>query len=258
MPPPAAEAAPPAVRPAKAGAWGRFLVGLGVGVVIGSLAPRPVEREEGSEPRPAARRNAVVSEDVDGDGKDDTWTTYRDGRAVGSVQDIDGDGRSDLWNEFDSRGAVSVQRADTDFDGRVDSWATFRGLRTVSASQDRNRDGRPDRWTRYDDAGQASSEDEDNDFDGEPDAWYTYRAAQLVEGREDTDFDGTADVLLRYRHSLLVEAVWEPRPGAPGRMVVYRHGQRHEELRDLDGDGDYDLRIAFDPFESPMEQVEIR
>jgi hypothetical protein len=31
-----------------------------------------------------------------------------------------------------------------------------------------------------------------------------------------------------------------------------------EELRDRDGDGAWDLRIVYDPFEFPVEEIELR
>ena len=257
--------------------------GLAVGVVAGLLGGLLIAGgRDGGEP-PAERPHGVIERDEDGDGRVDAVDRYRDGVLRAQSMDRNRDGEFDAWAEFNSLGQEVASRwdenfdgepdvfwtfhdgwptaseADFDFDGRIDQWSEWGGHQVLKAQwEDVDRDGRPDTWYEFDDRGLRIAERSDADSDGVPDRWYRYQGNELAAGTLDTDFDGTVDVEITYLHSQPQEAIWQARPGAPARKVLYRHGFVAEELRDRDGDGDYDLRIRYGPFENPVEESELR
>ena len=58
--------------------------------------------------------------DLNGDGKDDYWETYKDGKLVASEKDRNFDAKPDQWIEFDYKRKVKRIRLDDDFDGKAD------------------------------------------------------------------------------------------------------------------------------------------
>lgn len=275
---------------ATPGRRGAFFAGAAAGLLIGIVAALAID--EGSE---RLRRRAEIAAlggegeeygqrlDVDGDGRPDYWARYEDGVLRSTASDTNYDGKHDDWWELDRHGHPISARSDENFDGQPDRFTRYEEGRPVAIEQDTdfdgrfdfwsdldergqsreersdvNGDGRPDRWFEYDDAGQIRADRKDLDFDGTPDEVYEYEpGARLARGRRDTDFDGTFDQSLTFRNDQRDEATWEARPSAPARKLTYRHGVLREELRDRDADGSWDLRILYDPFEFPVEEVEL-
>jgi hypothetical protein len=268
---------------AQAGRWGNgFAQGLGVGLMAGILAGLAIFAAGRLDQDDEEAGDGTAAVDTDGDGRPDHWAHYEDGVLVSMASDLNFDGKRDSWTEFDRNSRPTAAREDrnfdgkadsfiryvdgrptsmeedSDFDGKVDRWTEFgeRGL-IRAQKEDSNGDGRPDWWNDYDDAGQIRAERADTDFDGTPDEHFDIASGWRVAGRRDTDFDGEIDVTTVYRYGQRQEATWAARPGVPARLQTFRHGTFREELRDRDGDGAWDLRVVYDPFEYPVEEIEL-
>jgi len=151
----------------------------------------------------------------------------------------------------DHRDARSVN--DYDKDGFAEEEIIWRDGRVVEQRFDRNGDGRWDWWT-YSKDGLASREEADNNLDGRIDEWRTFSTRQVTSsGQVDTDFNGLPDVTMTYSNGIVMQADWRPNgTNAVLLRQLFRHSVLVEELRDLNGDGIFDVSIQFDPFMTPI------
>lgn len=286
LPPAAAPEDPASDRPAG-GARGRrgggFAQGAAVGLLLGIVAGLAIAASGKLAPgQEAADRNGTSTMDSDGDGRPDNWVRYEDGVMRSIAYDTNHDGERDSWLDLDRSSRRTASRTDLNYDGDPDSSTRYENGRAVATEEDLDFDGEIDLWTDLGEGEIPTAQRDDTDGDGEPDAWYVfdddglvvtgrldanfdgtpddldeYDAGELIRSRRDADFDGTHDVTITYRNQYRETMTWEARPGAPARELTYRHGMLREELRDRDGDGVWDLRIAYDPFEHPVEEVEL-
>lgn len=156
------------------------------------------------EHREAGRLVREVFDD-DGDGAPDRSVYYDagTGERLRVEEDIDRDGRTDSWAYFEHDRLVR-RRADTDADGAVDHWTFFRGETILRDERDTNGDGFRDRVDLYE-AGRLVRRDEDRNGDGRGDRVTRFDASGAPsELEEDTDGDGRVDVRSYYADGKLV------------------------------------------------------
>lgn len=116
---------------------------------------------------------------------------------------------------------------------------------------DFNQDGRNDALFEYDKDGNLVRSLFDNNYDGEWDAWYFYEWRVIVSSRHDVDFNGKTDLWVTYKSGTSETAVYRPNGNAAfGRKQQYRSGIFQAEDVDTTGDGKYDTRIKYGPFEN--------
>lgn len=126
----------------------------------------------------SARRLARTEEDLDFDGKMETFSHYRDGQLV-------------------------RRRSDTDADGQPDAWTFYRDGEMARHEIDRDRDGFRDLVMAYE-AGELAREEDDRNRDGRPDRINVFSKGELVERHDDLDFDGLSDITSYYEAGKLV------------------------------------------------------
>jgi hypothetical protein len=125
---------------------------------------------------------ALREEDIDGDGRADRWTAYRNGVRSEVWVDGHGDSRPDAHFSFSPDGSQVVRIAiDSVADGRDDRILRYEGGVLAFESTDTNGDGVLDRFERFDAEGNVETRDEDLDGDGVLDMRSTYRGGRLVE-----------------------------------------------------------------------------
>jgi len=157
-----------------------------------------------------------------------------------------------LYQWTDNLG-TKTYRYDWNKDGVPDEAMVYRGGQLSECSVDRNYDGKFDFWERYDSKGYRIQATADDNFDGKPDVTWSYTNAVLVSSRRDTDFNGKPDVTYRYTNELPSQADWQPNEtNIVTVRQFFRHGLLHEEWRDTNWDGAFDVRIQFDAFENPI------
>lgn len=150
-------------------------------------------------------------------------------------------------------------RYDSDHDGVPDREQFWKQGELLEERFDRNRDGRPDNWLRYSNGLMVTDEADDN-FDGKADSSYSYSIRQLLASSiHDTDFNGVPDLTVAYTNGLWFRSDWRPN-GAKSVVLrqLYRQGWLEEELRDLNGDGLFDVSILFDRFSTPIRTNSLR
>jgi hypothetical protein len=146
-----------------------------------------------------------------------------------------------------------------DTDDLVDEEAVWRNGEMVEQRFDQNGDGRWD-YKAYFKNGVPVSNELDDNFDGKWDVALSYSARGfLSSGQQDTDFNGIPDMTVTYENGIQKQTDWRPN----GTNVVllrqlFRHGVLDEELRDLNGDGWFDLSIKYDPFNTPIRTNNLR
>lgn len=115
---------------------------------------------------------------------------------------------------------------------------------------DTNKDGQKDALYEYDEDGYTVRSAFDNNHDGEKDDWYYFRQGALTVSRHDLDFNGIVDETIEYENRNPVVAVIKPNGSEVfGREQKYEFGIFHSEDVDTTGDGKYDTRILYDPFQ---------
>jgi hypothetical protein len=148
---------------------------------------------------------------------------------------------------------------DKDDDGMFEEERIWRGGENVEARLDRNGDTRLDDWAYYR-KNQILRQELDDNFDGRVDTWVRYSPKGMANGGEfDTDHNGVRDAFSTYTNGVLMQIDWRPN----GTNVVllrqlFRHGIVHEELRDHNGDGLFDLSIKYDAFLTPISTNSLR
>jgi hypothetical protein len=150
-------------------------------------------------------------------------------------------------------------RFDHDNDGVPDGEQIWRRGELKEDRFDRNLDGRPDNWLHYSNGLMITSESDDN-FDRKVDSSYSHSKRQLVTSSiHDTDFNGVPDLTVSYTNGLWFRSDWRPN-GAKSVSLrqLYRDGWLEEELRDLNGDGLFDVSILFDRFSTPIRTNSLR
>ena len=166
--------------------------------------------------------------DTNFDGKPDSWSHFKNGRAFLEQEDTNNDGTIDLiivnlFNEDESKirsilllrvlvqdmGDIFFEAEDT---GWVECGTTFQHQRnsqpdpdyfesfeSVSES-DRNDDGSNDTWVYMDRNNVPGHMILDTNFDGRPDTWEIFKNGRPFLGQDDQDYDGTIDYLLIQVH----------------------------------------------------------
>jgi hypothetical protein len=151
--------------------------------------------------------NGVLSvrvRDENGDGKADTWERYQDGRLVQLSVDQDHDGVRDLFLRY--QGSDLVERLeDANDDGTIDRIVSYQGRRRVKIEEDANRNGTMDTWTTFavvDGEEVVARVARDSKDQGKPDVFETYEThdgeTRLVRREEDLNRDGKVDVVAVY------------------------------------------------------------
>jgi hypothetical protein len=151
--------------------------------------------------------NGVLSvrvRDENGDGKADAWERYENGRLVQLALDSDHDGVRDLF--FRYQGPDLVERLeDANDDGTIDRIVTYQGRHRVKSEEDQNHNGTMDTWTTYavvDGQEVVAKIARDSHDEGKPDVFETYETqggeTRLVRREEDLNRDGKVDVVSVY------------------------------------------------------------
>ncbi len=146
----------------------------------------------------------------------------------------------------------STHGVDNNDDGRSDEFWIYRGGLITARSVDRNFDGKIDYWDYFADGRCLRSESDDN-FDGTVDSWCSYSNGSPSISKTDNDFNGLPDVTCIYSNGILRKNEWRTnRSALVTKEDWYEHGVWREELRDEDGDGQFDVRVTFDAFANPI------
>lgn len=141
---------------------------------------------------------------------------------------------------------------DNNDDGRSDEFWVYRDGQRTAGSRDRNFDGKIDYWEFFTD-GQFVRSESDENFDGTVDSWSSYTNGSISIVKMDTDFNGLPDVSFLYSNGILRKAAWRTNQNSQvTKEDWYEHGVCREELRDEDGDGQFDVRVTFDAFANPI------
>jgi hypothetical protein len=150
-------------------------------------------------------------------------------------------------------------RYDYDNDGVPEALEIWKKGELKEVRWDRDSDGRIDAWYYYRD-GQVHQEEWDDNFDGKADHSVTYSPRQLYSSAAyDTDFNGVIDVTTTFTNGITKQSDWKPN----GTNVIllrqlFGPGGLDEELRDLNGDGWFDVSIKYDPFNTPVRTNSLR
>jgi hypothetical protein len=161
---------------------------------------------------------------------------------------------SELWKLRDI-----TTRYDFDKDGVNDAVEIWKNGELREGRMDRNGNGRIDYWVYYRN-GQPFQDESDDNFDGKADGSFTYSPRRLYSSSVyDTDHNGVPDVTTIFTNGVVKQADWRPN----GTNVVllrqlFRHGVLDEELRDLNGDGLFDVSIKYDRFNTPIRTNNLR
>ncbi len=151
-------------------------------------------------------------------------------------------------------------RYDHDGDGVPDREQIWKEGELKEERFDRNGDGRSDNWLHYRDGQVVVTEESDDNFDGKADSSYTTSPRQLLaHSIHDTDFNGVPDLKTTYTNGLYHQSDW--RPNGTNVVVLrqlYRAGWLEEELRDVNGDGLFDVSILYDRFSTPIRTNSLR
>jgi hypothetical protein len=115
--------------------------------------------------------------DHDGDGRIDSRTYMRRGRAVRLESDPNADGVVDRW-EYYERGSLVRIGTSTRGDGLQDTWLRLAGSRRLVEFSSK-RDGRIDRRETYD-GDRLLRTESDTNADGLPDRWEEFRDGSMV------------------------------------------------------------------------------
>jgi antitoxin component YwqK of YwqJK toxin-antitoxin module len=141
---------------------------------------------------------------------------------VSETTDLNGDGKPDIWTSFRE---VEIRK---DVKQKV----------LISRSTDLNGDGRVDLVTAFDDKGDVSREDVDLDFDGRADEVRYFKKGKLERVDMSTQFDGKFDVRKFYEDgALVVKQVDTVRNGSFDEFQYFAGGKLARVGWDRDGDG---------------------
>jgi hypothetical protein len=146
-----------------------------------------------------------------------------------------------------------------DSDDSPDEEIVWRNGQTLERRFDRNGDSRWDLKTHFKDGLPVSDELDDN-FDGKWDGALSYSARGWVSsGHFDTDFNGVPDLTVIYTNGLTLRSDWRTNgTKSVSLRQLYRDGGLEEELRDVNGDGLFDVSILFDRFITPIRTNSLR
>ncbi|MBI4525264.1 MAG: hypothetical protein HY695_15785 [Deltaproteobacteria bacterium] len=131
-----------------------------------------------SKPREIIRQE----EDTNGDGRVDTWSTFRDGKLLRREVDTKGSGRPDTHYYYDDD-RIAREERDENGDGLVSFRAIYQKGRLARVEKDLDRDGRTDLWIYYDpskDQDLVLREERDLNGDGTVDVWSYYDGGRLA------------------------------------------------------------------------------
>jgi hypothetical protein len=171
-----------------------------------------------------------MEQDLDYDGRMDTWTTYDAGLPLEIQRDTDGDGKLDEWQTYGRDGVMERREVDRNGDGKRDAFYVYQAGSLVEERHDGNSDGQIDRIVHYQDRKLTQSE-EDLDHEGRMDTWTWFETvgghAEIVRVERDANGDGKPDTFESY----------EQLAGKPSLK------QREE---DKNGDGTIDVRSVYE------------
>jgi len=149
-------------------------------------------------------------------------TTKGPDGTVAETTDLNGDGKPDIWTNYRE---VEVRKGTKD---KV----------LIRKAVDLNGDGRVDVVTYYDDKGDPTREDIDLDFDGRADEVRYYKKGKIEREDISTQFDGRFDVRKFYEDGALVlKQVDTTRTGHFDEFQYFTGGKLARVGWDKDGDG---------------------
>ncbi len=122
-------------------------------------------------------------EDTNGDGRVDTWSTFKEGKLVRREVDTKGNGRPDTIYYYED-GKISREERDENGDGRPSFRAVYQNGRLAKVEKDLDRDGKIDLWIYYDTTKEEETvlkEERDLNADGIVDLWSYYERGRLVQ-----------------------------------------------------------------------------
>ncbi|MDF7825798.1 hypothetical protein P4B35_17345 [Pontiellaceae bacterium B12227] len=124
--------------------------------------------------------------------------------------------------------------------------------------EDFSGDGMNDAQFEYDKDGNTMRSVFDNNNDGEWDVWFSFKDNITTTSRHDLDFNGKLDALMVYETGNISSITFTPNENdAFGRKQFYEYGVFKFEEVDTTGDGKYDTRIQYDPFQKIISEESI-
>jgi hypothetical protein len=153
---------------------------------------------------------------------------------------------------------TGVETDDRNKDGKPGVLYHYVDGQLSRVEEDRNYDGKVDAWLKYA-AGKICTAADDNSFSGQPNRWTTHKDRFNYEVKVDTDFDGKPDLTVIYVNGVKQKVDWHPNDSTIiERRELYEHDVLKEKLVDTDGDGIFDLKITYDPYERPTGESKVR
>jgi hypothetical protein len=153
---------------------------------------------------------------------------------------------------------TGVETDDRNKDGKPGVFYHYVDGQLTRAEEDRNYDGKVDSWHKYV-AGKLYTIADDNSFSGQPNRWTTHKDRFNYEVKVDTDFDGKPDLTVIYVNGVKQKVDWHPNDSTIiERRELHEHDLLKEKLVDTDGDGIFDLKITYDPYERPIGHTKCR
>lgn len=147
--------------------------------------------------------NPTEELDENKDGRADRRLHYDSARRLSRTEeDLDFDGKMETFSHYE-QGQLVRRRADTDADGQPDAWTFFREGEIARHEIDRDQDGFRDLVMAYE-AGELTREEDDRNRDGRPDRINVFKSGELIERHDDLDFDGLSDITSYYEDGKLV------------------------------------------------------
>lgn len=110
-----------------------------------------------------------VGSDENGDGRDDTWTVFEDGKRKAIYYDSNFDGNVNYAHIFDKEEVMVEERLDFNHDGNMDDFYFYAEGVLIRREIDSNYDGKVDVWVHVEEGVYIRRYEQDLDFDGEID-----------------------------------------------------------------------------------------
>jgi hypothetical protein len=110
-----------------------------------------------------------VGSDENGDGREDTWTVFEEGKRKAVYYDSNFDGNINYAHIFDKDGLMIEERLDFNHDGHMDDFYFYDEGVLIRREIDTNFDGKIDVWVHLEEGVYIRRYEQDLNFDGKID-----------------------------------------------------------------------------------------
>ena len=223
--------------------------------------------------------SSPTSWDSNGDGNEDIWAEYSNGKIAKYIYDHDYDGvgdawhyykegfkerveldknhdtKIDSWEYYDQQGEINRTEYDLDYDGEVDYWEYYKDRLFYRAETDANRDGQVDVWQHFDSLGRLNKVECDIDFDGKVDYWEYFEEGRKYKYTSDNDRNGQVDEWGVFEKGQVKERNWSfHNDKIVDKKASYKNGLKLSESYDRNRDGTFEEVVLLDEFERVVSE----